>query len=432
MRKPLFLFILFILPAFAVSTIITHLKIEGAISPASCIYLKDGLEDAKIQNSQIILIELDTPGGLAASMRDMIKEITNSPIPIVVYVSPKGAHAASAGTYLLYAAHIAAMAPGTNIGAATPISMIQPPKSDDSNKSVTSALEKKVLSDSMAYIKSLAQLRDRNASWALQAVGEAKSLSAKDALKYGVIEIIAEDLNDLVTQLNGMDVMMTDKKKITLNTENATISYFEPDWKTEFLMIITNPNIAYMLMLMAIYGIFFELMNPGSIFPGVIGAICGVMALYALNILPFNYAGLLLMILGIVFMIAEVFVAGFGILGIGGAIAFAAGSMLLFDAKTLGDDISIPLILAFSLVSLAFFILVLKLVISSRSTKVVTGRQEMIGATAYIIKSTEKGYLARCHGEVWEAVSSKPLMPDQKAVVESISGLTLHLKPLKE
>jgi membrane-bound serine protease (ClpP class) len=410
---------------------IVKLEIKGAIGPASSSYLKEGMTHAVSKNASMLLIELDTPGGLSSSMREMIQEITNSSIPVITYVYPKGARAASAGTYILYASHVAVMAPGTNLGAATPISLMPAPKIADSNSSAPSTLEKKVINDAMAYIKSLAELNDRNVTWALSAVSDAKSLSANDALKYGVIDFIADDSEELVKKLDGRKVTMSGKS-ITLNTKGAIVELFEADWKTRFLSIITNPNIAYILLLIAIYGIFFELMNPGAIFPGVVGVISGVIALYALNMIPFNYAGLLLIILGIAFMISEVFIVGFGILGIGGVIAFAFGSLLLFDADTIGSSISIPLIIAFSLSSLAFFLLVMRLFISSRSAKVVTGIEEMIGSTAEVIESFDNGYLVHCHGERWSATSESELSVGQSVEVIEISGLILKVKPIKE
>jgi membrane-bound serine protease (ClpP class) len=416
---------------FGASETVTHLQIQGAIGPASSNYLEEGLAWAQDHHAKMVLLELDTPGGLSTSMREMIQGIVNSPIPVTVYVAPKGARAASAGTYLLYAAHVAAMAPGTNLGAATPISLLPPAKSGDRNASVASVAEKKALNDAMAYIKSLAQLNERNATWALQAVEEAKSLSAEDALRLGVIDLIAEDRADLLGKLDGRTVKLGDKN-VTLETAGALVTPFEADWKTRFLAVITNPNIAYILLLVAIYGIFFELMNPGTFFPGVIGMISGVVALYALNLLPFNYAGLLLILLGIAFMIAEVFVAGFGILGIGGAIAFAIGSFLLFDAQTLGTGVSIPLIIAFSLVSLAFFLLILRFLIRARREKVVTGAEELVGASAEVVEAKGKNYRVRCHGEIWQARSESDLEVGQQVRVERIDGLTLHVIPHKE
>lgn len=432
MKRLLFLVLLLMtFPLLNTASTIMKLEIKGTIGPASSNYLKEGMAAAKHQKSKMILIQLDTPGGLSTSMREMIQVITNSTIPVVMYVSPKGARAASAGTYLLYASHVAAMAPGTNLGAATPVSLMPMPKIGDSNSSTPSALEKKVMNDAMAYIKSLAQLNDRNISWALDAVKEGKSISARDALHYGVIDLMAEDIHELLNKLEGRDVTLSGKS-VTLKTQGAAIEVFEADWKTQILSIITNPNIAYIFLLIAIYGIFFELLNPGGLFPGVIGLISGVIALYALNMLPFNYAGLLLIILGIAFMVAEVLIAGFGILGIGGAIAFVFGSVLLFDAQTLGSGVSVPLIIAFSLVSVGFFIFVLRSLLHSRSVKTVTGTEGMIGATAQVLDATEEGYRVRCHGEIWYASSDNVLKIGQKVRVENLSGLILHVNPIKE
>jgi len=431
MKRLLFLLLITFLPLLANSSKVVKLEIKGAIGPASSNYLKEGMSAALDVNAQMVLIELDTPGGLSTSMREMIQEITNSTIPVIIYVSPKGARAASAGTYLLYASHVAAMAPGTNLGAATPVSLMPVPKMNDANASTPSSLEKKTINDAMAYIKSLAELNDRNITWAMEAVKEAESISAKDALRYHVIDLMAENSTELLNKLDGRRVTVSGKE-ITLRTKDAVIHTFEPDWKTQLLWIITDPNIAYILLLIAIYGIFFELLNPGGIVPGVIGIISGVIALYALNMIPFNYAGLLLILLGIAFMVAEVLITGFGILGIGGVAAFALGSLLLFDADTLGSGVSIPLIIAFTVVSLAFFIFVIRFLIKSRSAKVVTGVDEMIGSTAEVLGSSEKGYRVRCHGEVWYAESESVLQVGQKVRVEGLSGLVLHVNPIKE
>lgn len=431
MKHLLFLLFIMVLPLFSATSTIVKLNVKGAVGPATSNYLKDGISFATSQNAQIIVIELDTPGGLSTSMREMIQEILNSPIPIVTYVSPKGARAASAGTYLLYASHIAAMAPGTNLGAATPINLMPSPKISDSNSSGISTLEKKVINDSAAYIKSLAELNDRNASWAQEAVREAKSISAEDALKFGVIDLMARDTKELLIKLDGRVVNVSDQN-VTLKTEGAIMHNFEPDWKTRFLSIITNPNIAYIFLLIAIYGVFFELMNPGAIIPGVIGLISGIVASYSLNMIPFNYAGLLLIVLGISFMVAEVFISGFGILGIGGVVAFGFGSLLLFDTDALGSDISLSLIIAFSLVSLAFFILVMRFFVKSRSKKVVTGAEEMFGAAAEVIESNESGYLVRCHGETWSARSKEKLTVGQRVQVVELSGLILKIKAIEE
>ena len=431
MKRLLILLLLTSLELFSTTSMIVKLEIKGAIGPATSIYLKEGMRSAINHKASVLLIELDTPGGLSTSMREMIQEITNSSIPVVTHVYPKGARAASAGTYILYASHIAAMAPGTNLGAATPISFTPTPKATDSNSSAPSTLEKKVINDAMAYIKSLAELNDRNVTWALSAVSDAKSLSAKDALKYGVIDFIAGDGDELLKKLEGRKVTVSGKS-ITLHTKGIVVEAFEADWKTRFLSIITNPNIAYVFLLIAIYGIFFELINPGAIFPGVVGVISGVIALYSLNIIPFNYAGLFLIMLGVAFMILEVFVAGFGVLGIGGVVSFAFGSLLLFDADTIGSSVSIPLIIAFSVSSLAFFILVMRLFLSSRLANVVTGVEEMVGSTAEVLESNDESCLVRCHGETWNATSDSKLSVGQSVQVIELSGLILKVKPIKE
>ncbi len=430
MRQFLLLVLLSFLPLFGASSVIIKVEIKGAIGPASSAILKDALSSAKQQQAEALLIELDTPGGLSSSMREMIQAITNSPIPVITYVAPRGSRAASAGTYLLYASHVAAMSPGTNLGAATPISLIQPPKQSDSNESATTA-EKKAINDAIAYITSLAQMNDRNVTWAVNAVESAESLSAEDALKLGVIDLIADDTASLLREVDGRNIKVLGTTA-KLRSKESLVIPFEADWKSRFLATVTDPNIAYLLLLIAMYGIFFELMNPGAIVPGVIGVIAGIIALYALNMIPFNYAGLLLILLGVSFMIAEVFVSGFGVLGIGGVIAFAFGSLLLFDADTLGSSVSLALVIAFSLVSLAFFIIVMRLFIRSRSARVVTGAEEMIGAVAEVLEADENGFRVLCHGETWHAESESELAVGQKVRVTGRNGLILQIKQKEE
>jgi len=300
------------------------------------------------------------------------------------------------------------MSEGTNTGAATPVKM-----NAASNTDNNSTMSKKVIGDSKAFLISLAKMRDRNATWAAKAVDESISIDARRALELGVIDHLANSVPKLLEQLNMGD---------------ETIQTLRPDTKTKILDIISNPNLVYIFILVAIYGIFFELINPGALFPGTIGAISGVIALYALNILPFNYAGLALMILGVAFMIGEVFIAGFGIMGIAGVVAFVGGSLLLFDPAVLGQDISLPLIIAFALVSLGFFIWLLRFVLRSRRQKAFTGSSEMVGSQARVLEVKEDGYTVWCHGERWNAQSSQKLQKGQNARVEAIEGLTLHLK----
>jgi len=419
----LFTFFFFILHITLFASNITHFSYEGAINPASNSFVQKAIENAKKQNSTLILFELNTPGGLLSSTRDIVSQILNSPIPVVVYISPKGSRAASAGTYILYASHIAAMSQGTHVGAATPIHIGMMPSEDD----MSSAMQTKTINDATAYIQSLAKLRQRNIEWAKQSVIKGESIDAQKALELGVINFVANDLESLLEQLNGFEVQVDDKT-VTLETQNATIQTVEEGFKIKLLSYLSDPNIAYALMLVAIYGIFFELMNPGSIFPGVMGVISGAMALYALNILPFDYAGLLLIFIGVALMAIEVFVVGFGILGVGGIIAFVFGSLILFDEKTLGVDISLSLIIAFALVSAGVFIYLLKIIITERKQKARTGKEQMVGAVARIVKKDKNGYKVFVHSEIWNAQSKEELSIGKEVIIEAIDGLTLLIK----
>ena len=363
MRRILYILLLFSTLLFSANNKVVSLKIEGPISPATATFLKEAFLEVKKQDASFVYLALDTPGGLATSMREMIQDILNSKIPVVIYVSPKGARAASAGTFLMYASHVAVMAPGTNIGAATPVNLMQPqsPAKKDEKKDNTlekqkSAMEKKVINDSIAYIKSIAELRDRNIKWGILAVKEGASISALEAVEKNVIDFMADNEEELFEKLNNFEVTI-DKKVIKLDTKNMELIAITPDFKTKFLMAISNPSIAYIFLIVAMYGILFEMMNPGSIFPGVLGSISALIALYALNILPFSVVGLLLIFLGIAFMIAEVFLSGFGILGLAGVVSFAFGSILLFDEKTLGVGVSLSLVIPAKLKKSLEFIL---------------------------------------------------------------------------
>ena len=421
----LFLFFIFTISLFASN--ITYFKYDGAINPASNSFVKKAISQAQKQNSQLIIYELNTPGGLLSSTRDTVSQILNSKIPVVVYISPKGARAASAGTYILYASHVAAMAQGTNVGAATPVKMGKIQSKSDTS----SSMQKKVINDASAYIESLAKLRNRNIKWAKKSVTNGASIDSSEALELKVVEFVADDLKTLLKSLDKHEIKFGDKQ-IKLDTKNASVNRVEEGFKIKLLSYLSNPNIAYVLMLLAIYGIFFELMNPGSIFPGVTGLISGALALYALNILPFDYAGLLLILIGVILMISEVFIVGFGVLGIGGIIAFIFGSLILFDEKTLGVDISLSLIVAFSLVSAAFFIYLLKIIINDRNKKAKTGIDEMVGATAIVIKKKKDVYKVSIHSEIWNAKSKEDIQEGDEVFVESIDGLKLQVKPKKE
>lgn len=439
------------------------LKVSGPIGPATSDYIRRSLEKAAELDAVVAVLRLDTPGGLDTAMRDIIRGIIASPVPVVVYVAPSGARAASAGTYMLYASHIAAMSPATNLGAATPVQMggipgINPPATpgseDDKNNSdkakaeegqdgeknevtenkspVTGdAMTKKIVNDAIAYIRSMAEMRGRNADWAERAVRDGASLSAGEALDRNVIDIIADDTDDLMERINGWQVNINGQDR-QLDTKDIQLEILEPDWRSELLSVITNPNIAYILMLLGIYGLFFELANPGFVLPGVIGGICLLLALYALQVLPVNYAGLGLILLGIIFMVAEVFAPSFGALGIGGIIAFVAGSVILFDTDGSELEVALPVIVAVSILSSGLFLVVLRMVLAAHGKPVVSGAEQMLGSTGQVLEDfTENGRI-HIHGETWQARTSSPVRRDSTVRVTAIDGLTLQVEPVQE
>jgi membrane-bound serine protease (ClpP class) len=411
------------------------LDVDGPIGPATSDYLSRSLDKAAVRGAGLVVLRMDTPGGLDTSMRDIIQAILVSPVPVVTYVSPGGARAASAGTYILYASHFAAMAPATNIGAATPVQMggVPSPASDklpgqsevDSNEQ---AKRNKVVNDAVAYIRGLAELRGRNVEWAEAAVRSAASISAEEALAMGVIDIIAKDMNHLLQQLNGRTVELAGREQV-LDTEGMVVTRLGPDWRSRFLAIITDPNVAYILMLIGIYGLIFEFSNPGAIVPGVAGAICLLLALFAFQVLPVNYAGLGLMLLGLMLMLAEAFAPSFGALGIGGVIAFVFGSIILMDTDVPGFGVSLGLIGAFGFFSSALFTVVLVMAIKARRRPVVSGQEELIGATAEVIEDFTGDGKVRAHSEIWNARSGGKLKRGQKVRVAAIDGLTLIVEP---
>src|SRR5438105_4779867 len=314
-----------LLPAGAAAAPVAVVPLEGAIGPAAADFVRRSIERAATDGTELVVLRIDTPGGLDTSMREIIKAILASPVPVASFVGPSGARAASAGTFILYASHIAAMAPGTNLGAASPVSLIGGGAPDkDGKKPGEDAMTRKVTNDAVAYIRGFAQLRGRNAEWAEQAVREGVSLPAEEALKKKVIDLIAPDVPGLLAQLDGKTV-----NKRVLHVRGAAVQEVQPDWRTKFLAIITNPSVAYLLVLLGVYGLLFEFMNPGLVMPGVVGVIALLIAAYALHLLPINYAGLALIFLGIGFMVAEAFLPAYGSLGIGGLIAFVVGSIML-------------------------------------------------------------------------------------------------------
>lgn len=389
------------------------MPLDGAVGPASTDFVSRAIKRAAKDKAELVIVRMDTPGGLDTSMRSLIKDILASPVPVATFVAPSGSRAASAGTFILYASHVAAMAPGTNLGAASPVS-IGGVSQKDEKKAEPDTMTKKVTNDAVAYIRGLAELRKRNADWAEKAVRESVSLSAEQALKIKVIDYMAADVPDLLKQLG---------------KGNSEIREIEPDWRTNVLGVITNPSVAYILLLVGAYALLFEFMNPGLVLPGVTGAICLLLALYALHLLPVNYAGLALIALGIAFMIAEAFLPAFGSLGAGGLIAFVIGSVMLFDQAELpGLEVPYGVIAGVAAASAAFLFFIFAGAIKNRRRPVVTGREHLIGAPAEALDDFEGEGWARVQGETWRVRAAAPVRRGQRLRVKAIDGLILTVE----
>lgn len=454
------------------------LTVADAIGPATQDYIARSFAQAKASDAQLIIIRMDTPGGLDGAMRDIIQMITGSSIPVATYVSPTGARAASAGTYILYASHVAAMAPGTNLGAATPVqiggisfpgtdkSPSEQPQSekksskrpDTENKTDGSgrsqngaedvqadkaadervgegveqgdAMQHKMINDASAYIRGLAELHGRNVDWAERAVRQAASLPAREALKLNVIDIVASDIEDLLAQIDGRETLVLGVKQ-TLHTQGLSTFEIMPDWRNRLLGVITNPNVAYILMMLGIYGLILEFYNPGGLVPGTVGAICLVLAMYSFQLLPVNYAGIALILLGVGLMVAEAFQPSFGMLGIGGVTAFVIGSIILMDTDVPDFKIYLSVVASFAAATLLVFFFVIGMAVRARGKPVVSGAEELIGMTATVTEPLDahRAYV-RVHGELWRAQADTPLQKGQLLRVTAIDGLTLAVEPL--
>jgi membrane-bound serine protease (ClpP class) len=426
------------------------LEINGPIGPATSRYVVKGIESARAHDSRLVVLEMDTPGGLDSAMRDIIRAILASPVPVASYVTPSGARAASAGTYILYASHVAAMAPATNLGAATPVSIGGEPeapappvmpqgKPSDKDKGGEgegsapqsppgTAMERKVVNDAVAYIRGLAELRGRNADWAEQAVRGAASLTASAALQQKVIDLIARDLPDLLARLDGREVRLGDGT-VKLATRDLAVVNVKPDWRTELLAVITNPTVAYGLMLIGIWGLLLEGYNPGAVLPGVVGSICLLIALFAFQILSVNYAGLALLVLGTAMIIAEFFFPTYGSLGAGGLIAFIVGSLILFDTDVPGMHIAHSLIAALAVFGALVIAGIVYLGVRAHRSPVATGTEGMVGELAEVVAGFPGKGRVRYGGELWNARSAATLRAGDTARIVKVEGLTLWIEP---
>jgi membrane-bound serine protease (ClpP class) len=423
------------------SNAVLLIDIKGAIGFVAVEQLTKVVKQAQAEGAPAVIVRLDTPGGLLSSTREMIQTILASRIPIVMYVAPNGSRAASAGTYLMYASHVAAMAQSTHLGAATPIALTpgfpgssppKPPSQSDKHPETDAgtASDRKSINDAAAYIRSLAELRGRNADWGEKAVREAATLTASAALKERVVDVIAKDVDDLLGQIDGR-VVATAAGEVRLDTKGRSVVELKPDWKMQVMSAITDPNIALILLMIGIYGILFEFWSPGAVAPGVVGGISLLVALAALSLLPVNFAGLALLLFGLALMVAEAFHPTFGIVGLGGVVAFAMGALFLFDPAQSDIPVAVswPVVAGMAVLSAGFFAGVLGFAVQARQRPVRTGAEQMIGSTGEVVSWMENAGRVHVNGELWDALSNERLVTGQKVRVVGRTGLTLAVEP---
>jgi len=440
------------------------LAVQGVISPATSDFVTRGLSDAAQEGASLAILQLDTPGGLDVSMRSIIRQIIASPIPVVGFVGPGGARAASAGVYILYASHVAAMTPASNLGAATPVSIgfgapepeqptASPGKNDgkeraspgssadtpqgkpaapaagEEGSASSDTMTRKVTNDAAAYLRSLAQLRGRSVEFAQEAVLHARSLSSAEAREAGVIDIVAKDIPDLLSQLDGREITLDDGRLVTLHTGNAIVERIEPDWRTRMLGIIANPQVALVLMMVGVYGLFFEMVSPGAALPGVAGLICLLLGLYAFQLLPVNWAGVALVLVGIAMMIGEAFLPSFGALGVGGIIAFVVGGMMLTNTGIPAYDLSLPFLIGLAVAGAGLIVLSATLAARAHRHRVVSGREAMLGMHGVVTSAAGDVIYAEVNGENWRVHAARPLAQGDHVRVTGMDGLTLLVEP---